>query len=186
VDKNNERLEYLGDAVLELIVSDYLFAKFPYKSEGFLTEMRSKIVSRNQLGNIAIKMGLTNFLQHRMGNRLNVNRSSILGNTLEALIGALYIDLGYKKTKRIVLNKILKIYIDIEALESMELNFKSRLLEWGQKFSKTIRFELIGKKHKKYIVVVVIDEKEIAQAENYNKRNAEKMAAEKACRLLDI
>ena len=105
-DENNERLEYLGDAILSGIVADFLFKKYPYKEEGFLTEMRSKMVNRNKLNEIAIKMGLKKItFYNKFDNSLKM--SQIFGNTLEAVVGAIYLDRGFKKTKQWVFEAII-------------------------------------------------------------------------------
>ena len=114
---NNERLEFLGDAVLSTIVGEYLFKKYPNSDEGFLTKMRSKIVKRNSLDAIADKMGLDLFLAHYNQTRLS---KSMLGNALEALVGAVYIEVGYDDTKKYVIKKILRRYLDIHELEIYE------------------------------------------------------------------
>ena len=117
-DENNERLEYLGDAVLSGIVADYLFKRYPYKGEGFLTEMRSKMVNRQQLNDIAVKMGLKKItLYNKIDNSLR--NSQIFGNTLEAIVGAVYLDKGYKKTQQWVLKQIVIPHMFVDDLESM-------------------------------------------------------------------
>ena len=122
----NERLEYLGDAILSAIVADYLFKKFPYKDEGFLTEMRSKMVSRDNLNKLSDKLSLKIFIEHSDNSTLN---KSALGDTFEALIGAIYLDFGYKKTQKWVVDRIIKLHIDMEQLEHVEVNFKSKLID---------------------------------------------------------
>ena len=132
---NNERLEFLGDAVLSTIVAEYLFKKYPNSDEGFLTKMRSKIVKRNSLDDIADRMGLDLFLANYNQTRLS---KSMLGNALEALVGALYIEVGYDKTKYYVIRRILRRYLEIHELEQFDDNYKSQLLEWCHKNGHTI------------------------------------------------
>jgi ribonuclease III len=115
-DQNNERLEFLGDAVLSAIVADYLFKKYPYKGEGFLTEMRSKMVNRATLNDIALKMGLKKITIYNKGDN-SLKISQIFGNTLEALLGAIYLDLGYSKTKKWVTKNIIAPHLYMEDLE---------------------------------------------------------------------
>ena len=117
---NNERLEFLGDAILGAVIAHYLFKRFPYKDEGFLTEMRSKIVSRTHLNKLAIKMGLDEFIQ----SKITRGSKSIHGDTFEALIGAVYVDKGYNAVKGFILNRIMKYHIDIDELETTEVNYK--------------------------------------------------------------
>jgi ribonuclease III len=135
---NNERLEYLGDAILAAVIADYLFSYFPFKKEGFLTKMRARIVSREQLNDIAIKLGL----QDLIISQLKVNGTkNIYGNAFEALIGAIYIDKGYKRTKRFIINRIIKKYININELIQVDSDYKSKLIELSQKNRLEIIFE---------------------------------------------
>jgi ribonuclease-3 len=134
---NNERLEYLGDAILDGIVAEYLYHKFPEKDEGFLTQMRSKIVSRENLNAVAVKLGMANMIVSKMSND---NHRSIYGDALEALVGALYLDLGFKNTKKIILERIIQNHISVIKLQETETDFKSRIIEWGQKNKKTVNF----------------------------------------------
>ena len=129
-NQHNERLEYLGDSVLSTIVAEYLFKKYPTQDEGFLTKMRSKIVKRKTLNQLANQMGLDMILSDYSQGKLS---NSMLGNAFEALIGAIYLEKGYIKTKSYVVNEILLKNLDIHILESEDDNVKSRLLEWGEK-----------------------------------------------------
>ena len=140
---NNERLEFLGDAIMNSIIAEILFKKFPNRNEGFLTNTRSKIVQREAMDKIANQLGLPPlivFSPHVQG-----HKNHILGNALEAFIGAIYLDQGYRKTRQFIERRILKPYIDIDALVKKEVNFKSKLLEWTQKHHVSIEFELIEK-----------------------------------------
>jgi ribonuclease-3 len=123
-DQNNERLEFLGDAVLSSVVADYLFKKYPYKGEGFLTEMRSKMVNRATLNDIALKMGLKKITLYNKGDN-SLKISQIFGNTLEALLGAIYLDLGYNKTKRWINKNIVIPHLYMDDLEALEINHKN-------------------------------------------------------------
>lgn len=123
-DENNERLEYLGDAILSGIVADFLFKKYPYREEGFLTEMRSKMVNRNKLNEIALKMGLKKItFYNKFDNSLKV--SQIFGNTLEAVVGAIYLDKGFDKTRKWVLKCIILPHLFMDDLEALEINHKN-------------------------------------------------------------
>ncbi|AYD49128.1 MAG TPA: ribonuclease III [Arachidicoccus soli] len=186
---NNERLEYLGDAVLGTVVADYLFKKYPYKDEGFLTEMRSKMVNRQQLNDIAIKMGLkklTEFNKEDFGLR----NSQIFGNTLEALIGAVYLDKGYNKTKDWVLQQMLIPYLSVDDLELIEINLKNKLIGWANKKSKALSFETIDeimdKKRRIFTIAVKLDGQIIAQGKGYNKKEASQNAAQIAVEKLAL
>ncbi|MEE4199001.1 MAG: ribonuclease III [Bacteroidales bacterium] len=134
---NNERLEFLGDAILAAVIADYLFSSFPYKKEGFLTKLRSRIVSREQLNEIALNLGLQYHIvaQARMNGTKN-----IYGNALEAFIGAVYIDKGYRKTKRFILEKIIRGNIDLYELSNNDPDYKSQIIEWAQKNKQHVKF----------------------------------------------
>lgn len=178
---NNERLEYLGDALLSTIVADYLFKKYPNKDEGFLTKMRSKIVKRTSLNTLAEKMGLDLILSGFSQGKLS---SAMMGNALEALVGAIYLEYGYRFTKRYVVEKILRQYINIHQLEKLDDNFKSRLLEYCQKHGHNVDFRLINKyKHDKrdrFKVAIVLNGSEVAYGDDFNKKSAEQAASKLA------
>ncbi len=184
---NNERLEFLGDAVLSTIVGEYLFKKYPNSDEGFLTKMRSKIVKRNSLDEIADKMGLDLFLANYNQTRLS---KSMLGNALEALVGAVYIEVGYDRTKDYVVRRILRKYLDIHELESFDDNYKSQLLEWCQKNGRAIEYKVVAKykseKRDKFKVAVFVDGKKYGTADDFNKKSAEQLASERAMTSLGI
>lgn len=184
---NNERLEFLGDSVLNAIVAEYLFKKYPNKDEGFLTKMRSKIVKRNTLNDIADNMGLDMILSEYSIGKMS---SSMMGNALEALVGAIYIEFGYDKTSEYVIKKILMNYLDIHMLELKDDNFKSILLEWCQKNNKEVNFKVINKskfdKRDYFNVGVFINGEEIALGEDFSKKSAEQKAANFALQLLKV
>ncbi len=138
---NNERLEFLGDAVLGIAVADILYKRFPNKKEGFLTNVRSKIVQRETLNHIALEMGLDTMMVASI--RSNAHNNYVYGNALEALIGAIYLDQGYRKCRRFVEERMIERYMPLEKIAHKEMNFKSNLLEWGQKEKLQITFDLI-------------------------------------------
>jgi ribonuclease-3 len=181
LSQNNERLEYLGDAVLGTIVAEYLFKKYPDSNEGFLTKMRSKIVKRKTLNRIGDKMELDGVLQEFNNTRLS---RSMLGNAVEALVGAIYLDAGYPFTKKYIVENILRRYLDIHELENYDDNYKSQLLEWCQKHGKTISYKLISRykyeKRDRFKVGVFVNNQRIATADDFNKKSAEQAASEKA------
>ncbi|MDX1665592.1 MAG: ribonuclease III [Saprospiraceae bacterium] len=185
--QNNERLEYLGDAVLGTIVAEYLFKKYPNSNEGFLTKMRSKIVKRKSLNKIGDKMGLDVLLSEYNQTRLS---RSMLGNAVEALVGAVYLESGYKGTKRFVIQKVLKNYVNVHALEKVDDNYKSQLLEWCQKNGQTVSYKLLARykfeKRDRFKVAVLIDGKKMGTADDFNKKSAEQTASEKAMVALGI
>ena len=138
---NNERLEFLGDAILDAVVADILYHKFAGKREGFLTNTRSKIVQRETLNKIAIDLGLDRLMT--ISNKNHSHNVNIYGNAFEALIGAIYLDFGYPKCKYFMENVVFQEYLNINKLAQKEVNFKSRLLEWSQKYKTNIVFDLI-------------------------------------------
>ncbi|MEJ6981039.1 ribonuclease III [Pedobacter sp. P351] len=188
---SNERLEFLGDAVLGSVIAEELFKRYPYKDEGFLTEMRSKIVNRANLNQLARKLGLGDLIEYdnRIVNYPN-KQGSLLGDAFEALIGAIYLDKGYNFTQNFLLNHIIKPHIDIHTLENTETNYKSKLIEWCQRHGKDVTFELIanaeGDSAKLFTIQVTVDSENVGSGRDYNKKNAEKLAAEKACEVLNI
>ncbi len=186
-NQHNERLEYLGDSILSTIVAEYLFKKYPNKDEGFLTKMRSKIVKRKTLNQLAGQMGLDIILSDYSQGRLS---SSMLGNAFEALIGAIYLEKGYAQTKNYVISEILLKNLDIHILESKDDNFKSKLLEWGQKNNITIDYKLLSKykmdKRDRFKVAVMVDGEEISKADDYSKKSAEQSASKTALHKLKI
>ncbi len=185
---SNERLEYLGDAVLGAVVAEMLFKKFPFREEGFLTEMRSKIVNREHLNKLALKLGIDQYMNGSIDPAAK-NRSAY-GDAFEALIGAVYIDKGYEVARKLILARFIKHHIDVEELEMLEHNFKSKLINWGQRERKNVEFELLeevdngGKRLLR--VRVLVDEVEFAKGEDYSKKRAEQIAAQRACESLGI
>ena len=179
---NNERLEFLGDAILDAITADYLFKTFPLKDEGFLTEMRSKIVSRAQLNKLSLKLGMEKLIQLDQ-NSSNQYRS-MQGDAFEALIGAIYLDKGYDFTKKVLVGRIIKHYYNIDELISQEVNFKSRMIEWAQKEKKRIAFQVLQETgsgfKKQYIVELLIDDNPLSQGQDFSIKGAEQLASEKA------
>lgn len=188
--ESNERLEYLGDAVLGMAVADYLFKKFPFKDEGFLTELRSRIVSRDSLNNVARKIGVPQIVQFDKKRKTPNSHKSLYGNALEALIGAIYIDKGFQFTRRFIFRKLLQPHFDLEEIINTTKNYKSKLIEWSQKNSKTPSFDhidTIDKGHfKEFIIQVLIDQEPIAKGHGLSKKKAEQDAAREACTILEL
>ena len=174
---SNERLEYLGDAVLGAIVAEYFFVKFPYEDEGFLTQIRSKLVSRKFLNQLSIDIGLDTFLE----TSADTNRSrSIFGDAFEALIGAIYLDKGYEQCKKFVTEKVIRDYVDLEKLIQTETNFKSRMIEWSQSKKKDYRFNTLAveKEDSRYFrSELYLDGEVVSAGEGISKKNAEQEAA---------
>ena len=184
---SNERLEYLGDAVLSTAVADYLFRLFPTKPEGFLTEMRSRIVSRASLNKLSQKLGFEQMIHY--SHDIHSNYKSLGGNAFEAFVGAMYLDRGYDFTKHILIDRIIKVHIDLEQLEQTDVNFKSKLLEWAQKEKHQVQFKNNNEKNNNherlYHIVVVIDGEEYGKGADYSIKGAEQLAAEKTWQMLE-
>ena len=138
---NNERLEFLGDAILDAIVVDIVYKHFEGRREGFLTNTRSKIVQRETLNKLAVEIGLDKLVKY--STRSSSHNSYMYGNAFEAFIGAIYLDQGYERCKRFMEEKIFKNYIDLDKMSRKEVNFKSKLIEWSQKSKVEVSFELI-------------------------------------------
>ena len=185
---SNERLEYLGDTILSTVVADFLFKKYPYNDEGFLTELRSKIVSRANLNKLSKKMGLHLLIQR--DNESNNLYRSIEGDTFEALIGAIYLDKGFNFTYRVIIDRIIQVHLDIDELEHKQWNFKSKLIDWTQREKKTVGFNVVGVigsgYTKQYMVDLTVDGETVASGQDYSIKAAEQLAAEKAYLLLSI
>lgn len=188
-EENNERLEFLGDAILGAIIGEHLFTKYPTKPEGYLTDMRSKIVNRKTLNQIALKIGLKTLMKFNEQDYF-LRDSLIFGNALEALIGAIYIDKGYAITRTFVRKRILLPFVDIEVLETLEVNTKNKLIGWASKQGRKLDFVVLDEKldrgRKKFTVGVMLDEEIIAQSVAHNKKEASKIAAEEAMKILEI
>ena len=184
---SNERLEYLGDAILGAIIADFVFKRFPFREEGFLTEMRSKIVSRDNLNKLSRKLGLDELIRNNPDAAPN---KSMHGDALEALIGAIYIDQGYDRTRRFILGRLIKHHLDIDELEITESNFKSKLIEWAQKEHKSFGFEVVEEREsgKKKLMKVhaLVDGTAVGIGADFSKKRAEQLAAAEACKKLGI
>ncbi|MFM2338588.1 MAG: ribonuclease [Bacteroidota bacterium] len=188
-DENNERLEYLGDAILSALVADYLFKRYPYKEEGFLTEMRSKMVNRQQLNDIALRMGLKKVTFFNKTDA-SLKVSHIFGNTLEALVGAIYLDIGYKKTNKWVLDYIILPHMFMDDLEILEINHKNKLYGWANKNGKVLEFETLNEKlengRRLFTVAAVVDGQAVAEGKAFNKKDASQIASQVAVEKLAI
>jgi ribonuclease-3 len=187
--ESNERLEFLGDSVLGMITAAYLFKKFPFKDEGFLTEIRSRMVSRESLNVLGRKLGLEEVIEYENQRKTSLSRSSMYGDALEAFIGAVYLDKGFGFTQKFVTQKILTQYFDLDTVVQNNPNFKSILIEWAQKEGKKVQFTLDeeGAHHdKEFTAFVLLENEKIAEGKGYSKKKAEQNAAMKACEALKI
>ena len=186
---SNERLEYLGDAILGAIIAEFLFKKFPFKDEGFLTEIRSRIVNRESLNKLGKNIGLGKLITHA-GKNIGLSHKSLHGDALEALVGAVYLDKGFKKCRKFIIYRLLFPHFDMDEIVNNNRNYKSMLIEWVQKENKTIQFIIvneIGNTHfKEFTAQVLINAIEISIGQGHSKKKAEQAAAEKACSILKI
>jgi len=178
---SNERLEFLGDAVLGAIIAEYLFKMFPYKDEGFLTQLRSRIVNGQSLKELALKFGFNYFLKASL-TKDEKTKSSAYGDAFEAFIGAVYLDAGYNATKKFVISKIVKIHLDVDELVNTNEDYKSQLQIYCQKNKFILEYKLLSEERsgsqKQYVVQVFINGKPYTRFENYSKRTAEQKAAQ--------
>jgi len=187
--ENNERMEFLGDAIISSVVAEYLFKKYPYKGEGFLTEMRSKMVNRQQLNHIAIQMGLKKMTRF---NKLDggLKSSQIFGNTLEALVGAIYLDKEYNFTKKWIIEKMIQPYLFMDELEQIDINIKNKIIGWALKQGKQIDFVLADEqlegRRRLFTINIVIDGEVITSQKGFTKKDASQIAAQKAIEILQI
>jgi ribonuclease III len=184
---NNERLEYLGDAVLDAILSDYLFEKFPDASEGFMTKIRSRIVNREILNQLAISMGIHDIL---ISNISSVQPTkNLYGDALEALIGSVFLDKGFKKTKKLFIRNVLNKYLDLEVIINTDTDYKSLVFEWVQKHKSNLIFTYneeydFNLKKSVFSTTLIIDKKELGEGHGSSKKEAEQEAASQAWKRL--
>ncbi|HBL69616.1 MAG TPA: ribonuclease III, partial [Alistipes sp.] len=172
---NNERLEYLGDAVIEAVTSDYIFIEYPDRDEGFMTKLRSKIVSRQSLNALAVKIGLDTHVISNGG--AGIAQKHIHGDAFEAMMGAIYLDQGYEFVNRLLINNIYYRYLDLEELTESENDFKSRLIEWCQKNHHKVAFRTEHDKeyaanHPVFYCKVLVDGMEIGHGVGESKKEA--------------
>ncbi len=180
---NNERLEFLGDAILESVVSDIIYNRYPDKQEGFLTNLRSKLVKRETLNELASKMGIDKLIMHT-GRVTSAHNSYISGNAFEALIGAIYLDRGYEHCKTFVTNKMIKEHINIEQMADSEQNFKSLLIEWCQKYQFDFQFVMTEEKVSNGIptfqAAVLVEGITLGEGKGFSKKESHQNAANMA------
>ncbi len=183
---NYERLEYLGDAVLGVIIAEFLYLRFPDRNEGFLTKMRSKIVNGDNLSQLTQQLGLGILLDNKLQNE-QASRH-IHGDAFEALIGAIYLDKGYRRARRFVLRRVVKKFVDLEDLEKNETNFKSQLIEWAQKNRKEITFytDIEPYDPTRFISFVSIGDTLFGSGTGVSKKEAEQNAALETLRELQV
>lgn len=185
-----ERLEYLGDAILGMVVAEVLFKRFPFKEEGFLTELRSKIVNRESLNHLSQKIGLRGLVKYHKNRGTSISHKSVYGDSLEALIGAIYIDQGFRFTKKFIEHKLIYPHFDFDELAQTTTNYKSKIIEWAQKENKLIRFELVNSdedaRDRQFVAQVIIDEESLGKGFGFSKKKAEQEAAQRTLEQLNI
>jgi ribonuclease III len=180
---NNERLEYLGDAILDAILSDFLFDKFPDANEGFMTKIRARIVNRDVLNQLAVSMGINKIL---ISNVSSIQPTkNLYGDALEALIGSVFLDKGYKKTKKIFIRNVFNKYLDLDTIVNTDTDYKSLVFEWVQKHKSNLIFtynEEYDFNHRKSVfsTILTIDKQEMGEGHGASKKEAEQEAASKA------
>lgn len=180
-NSSNERLEFLGDAVLGVTVAEHLFKLFPYRDEGFLTLLRSKIVNGHSLQNLALKFGIDKYLRANLSSAEKI-KSSAYGDAFEALIGAIYLDRGFATAKKFIITRVIKVHIDIDDLLATNEDYKSQLQIYTQKHKLSLEYKLLSEvqkgKDKIFTVQVVVGGKPYVTFEHYSKRVAEQKAAQ--------
>lgn len=184
----NERLEFLGDSILDSIISEYLFKIYPLKDEGFLTEMRSKIVNRKSLNGICKKLNIHYLIQHRQSGSVN---ESMFGDALEAFIGAIYLDLGYHYTQHFIHKRILDPYVNLKKVEQQIISHKNKLIEYVQKTKMgMLEFEVIEEngdgRNKTFRIQAKVGAQVLGIGEGKNKKSAEQRASEDALVKLEM
>lgn len=184
---NNERLEYLGDAVLDAILSDFLFEKFPDASEGFMTKIRSRIVNREVLNDLAISMGINKVLVSNVGS--GTQTKNLYGDALEALIGSVFLDKGFRKTKKAFIRNVLNRYLDLEEIIRTDTDFKSLVFEWVQKHKANLTFTYneeydFNSRKSVFSTTLFINKEVYGKGQGTSKKEAEQEAAGQAYRKL--
>lgn len=185
-EKSNERLEFLGDAILDSVIAEMLYTRYPDEDEGYLTKIKSKVVSRRTLGMIGNEMEIKEVLRYNKGRSIKLE--TIEGNAFEALIGAIYLDGGLASVKKSVENHIFRKYVDLNTILEEEIDFKSKLFIWSQKNRLPISFEVVSEENQgaswKYVVRVVINEQEYGLGTGTSKKKAEQAAAKETLELM--
>lgn len=187
-ESSNERLEFLGDAVIDVVVAEFLFNRFPQEDEGYLTKIKSKMVSRKTLADIAEEMDMRTVLRYHKGRSINLN--TLEGNAFEAMMGAIYLDGGYEAARKSMKNYVFRNYMDIHKLLEEEIDFKSKLFIWSQKNKYNLEFNVISEENLghtwNYKVIVAINEQNYGLGSGSSKKIAEQAAAKETLELLGV
>lgn len=184
---NNERLEFLGDAILDAVVADIVYKRFEGKREGFLTNTRSKIVQRDTLNRVAVQIGLDKLI--KSATRQSSHNSYLCGNAFEALVGAIYLDRGYEACMKFMEERIIAPYLNLEKVSRKEVNFKSKLIEWSQKNKFQITFELAGQsvdeeQNLVFTTQVMVESLKAGSGKGYSKKESQQEAARETLQLI--
>lgn len=183
---SNERLEFLGDAILDSVVAEFLFVKFPEADEGYLTKVKAKIVSRNTLANIADQMSLKDYISFQKGRSIKI--ATLEGNALEALIGAIYLDAGFDSARKAIIHHVFRLYLDLTTLLEKEIDFKSKLFIWAQKNKLSLDFNIIREDHNngqwEYETEVIVNDRSYGKGIGESKKAAEQIAAKETLLLM--
>ena len=182
----NERLEFLGDSIFDAVVAEYLFDRFPNEDEGYLTKVKSKVVSRNTLGKIGEQMSLREMINYQKGRAVKI--ATLEGNAFEALIGAIYLDSNYDIVKKIVVHHIFRLHLDLTQLLDKEIDFKSKLFIWCQRNKLDLDYKVIREDHKdgywEYEVEVVVNNQKYGKGIGESKKAAEQLASKETLMLM--
>ncbi len=183
---SNERLEFLGDSIIDAAIAEHLFLRFKNENEGYLSKVKSKLVSRRSLGKIAREMELSSMMRYNKGRSINIE--TIEGNAFEAIIGAIYMDGGYDAAKKSITTHIFKKYVDFNSILEEEIDFKSKLFIWSQKKKVNLRFEVVSEENLgnswRYTVKVFINDQEFGMGSGTTKKKAEQSAAQQTIELI--
>lgn len=185
-ERSNERLEFLGDAILDAVIAEYLYTKFPNEDEGYLTKLKSKVVSRQTLGGIAESIGVENHIIYQKGRAIKL--STLEGNAFEALIGAIYLDGGFEAVKRTIYHHVFRLHVDLSSLLEKEIDFKSRLFIWAQKNKLDIEFNVLEESSVngswRYEIEITINKQPYGRGVGESKKIAEQGAARETLMLI--
>jgi ribonuclease-3 len=187
---DNERLEFLGDAILDAVIAEFLFLRYPYQQEGFLTEMRTRIVNRDQMSYLSDRLGIVQLMDIKPELLKNgVALKTIGSNALEALIGAIYLDKGYKVARKFVSKRLIGQYLDLDKLMNTTVSYKAALLKWAQQSKRKITWRhetAVEEKGEVHVLTMLMDDEDFITDKNRSRKKAEELCCEKACRMLGI
>lgn len=185
-ENSNERLEFLGDAVLDAVIAEFLFQKFPSEDEGYLTKVKSKVVSRKTLAEIAEEMGVRKIMRYNASRSINL--ATIEGNAFEAIVGAIYLDGGFNEVKKSMHQHVFRKYVDLNRILEEEIDFKSRLFIWCQRNKLKLDFRVLSEENQSgtwcYTVMTTINERDYGQGSGPSKKMAEQAASKETLELM--